>query len=177
MFDKEAFIADCRAALDGDHASRNMREVVARAVSDPAALMRVLGEPTKGALDVLYRSPEMTVINLLWPVGQIVMPHNHELSAVIGVYAGREDNILWRRLPEDADGRIEAAGAKTLGEKDTLCLGADVIHSVVNPVPRVTGAIHVYSGDFFAVPRSEWNPDSLHERPYDMERVLRMFAR
>jgi predicted metal-dependent enzyme (double-stranded beta helix superfamily) len=96
---------------------------------------------------------------------------------VIGVYTGREDNILWRRLPDDANGTVEAAGAKTLGETDTIAFGADVIHSVVNPVPRLTGAIHVYGGDFFGVSRSEWDPESLHEKPYDMEKVLRMFAR
>lgn len=177
MFGKEQFIADCRAALHGEQAPRNVREVVARAVSDPAALMRGLGEPQKGAVDILHRSPELTIINVIWPVGQIVMPHNHALWAVIGVYTGREDNILWRRLPEDANGQVEAAGAKTLGATDTIAFGADVIHSVVNPVPRVTGAIHVYGGDFFGVSRSEWDPESLREKPYDMEKVLRMFAR
>jgi predicted metal-dependent enzyme (double-stranded beta helix superfamily) len=177
MFDREQFIADCRAALDGDHASRNVREVVARAVSEPNEVLRGLGEPQKGGFDVLHRSPELTILNVLWPVGQIVMPHNHALWAVIGVYTGREDNILWRRLPDEANGMVEAAGAKTLGATDAIAFGADVIHSVVNPVPRVTGAIHVYGGDFFAVSRSEWDPDSLHEKPYDMEKVLRMFAR
>jgi predicted metal-dependent enzyme (double-stranded beta helix superfamily) len=72
------------------------------------------------------------------------MPHNHGLRAVIGVYTGREDNILWRRLPDDTNGRVEAAGAKTLGAADTIAFGADVIHSVVNPIPRVTGAIHLW---------------------------------
>jgi predicted metal-dependent enzyme (double-stranded beta helix superfamily) len=177
MFDKEQFIADCRAALDGDRASRNVREVVAHAVSEPHATLRGLGEPQNGGFDVLHRSPELTILNVRWPVGQIVMPHNHALWAVIGVYTGREDNILWRRLPDDANGQVEAAGAKTLGTSDTIAFGADVIHSVVNPIPRVTGAIHVYGGDFFAVSRSEWDPDSLHEKPYDMEKVLRMFAR
>lgn len=177
MFDREQFIADCRGALDGERSSRNVREVVARAVSDPASVMRDLGEPTNGGYDLLLRSGDLTVINVLWPVGQIVMPHNHALWAVIGVYRGREDNILWRRLPEEADGGVEAAGAKTLGTGDTIDFGADVIHSVVNPVPRVTGAIHVYGGDFFAVSRSEWDPDSLREKPYDMEKILRMFAR
>ncbi len=177
MFDKEQFIADCRAALDGDRSARNVRDVVARAVSDPAGMMRGLGEPTKGGYDVLLRSDELTIISVLWPVGQIVMPHNHGLWAVIGVYTGREDNILWRRLPDEANGAVEAAGAKTLGAGDTITFGADVIHSVVNPVPRVTAAIHVYGGDFFAVSRSEWDPDSLHEKPYDMEKILRMFAR
>jgi hypothetical protein len=35
----------------------------------------------------------------------------------------------------------------------------------------------VYGGDFFSVPRSEWDPDSLHERPYDLQKLLRMFAK
>lgn len=177
MFDREQFIVDCRAALDGDRSSRNVREIVAHAVADPASMIRDLGEPAKGGFDVLLRSDELTILNVLWPVGQIVMPHNHALWAVIGVYTGREDNILWRRLPDEANGAVEAAGAKTLGTGDTIAFGADVIHSVVNPVPRVSGAIHVYGGDFFAVSRSEWDPDSLREKPYDMEKILRMFAR
>jgi predicted metal-dependent enzyme (double-stranded beta helix superfamily) len=41
-----------------------------------------------------------------------VMPHNHEMWAVIGIYTGREDNILWRRLPADVHGRIEALAPK-----------------------------------------------------------------
>jgi len=176
MFDQEQFIADCRAALDGERAARNVREVVARAVSDPSAVMRGLGEPKQGGIDALYRSPDLTIINVLWQPNMVIMPHNHELWAVIGIYSGREDNILWRRLPDEADGKIEAAGAKSLSDKDTLVLGPDVIHSVVNPIPRVTGAIHVYGGDFFGVQRSEWDPESLREKPYDMEKILRMFA-
>jgi predicted metal-dependent enzyme (double-stranded beta helix superfamily) len=177
MFDKEQFVSDCRNALDGDRASRNVRDIVARAVADPAEIARSLGTPSIGGLNVLHRSAELTVLNVVWPAGMIIMPHNHALWAVIGVYSGREDNILWRRLPEDANGRVEAAGAKTLAPGDTIAFGADVIHSVVNPLSRMTGAIHVYGGDFFDVSRSEWDPESLCEKPYDMEKALRMFAR
>ncbi len=74
------------------------------------------------------------------------MPHNHNMWATIGVYGGREDNIFWRRLPDDAEGRIEAAGAKSLGR-----------------------------GDFFATERSEWDPESLEERPYDIEKNVKYF--
>lgn len=176
MFDLEQFVADCRTALDGEQAARNVREVVARAVSDPSGLMRGLGEPKQGGIHALHRSPELTIINVLWQPSMIVMPHNHALWAVIGVYSGREDNILWRRLPDETDGKIEAAGAKSLSERDAVAFGPDVIHSVVNPIPRVTAAIHVYGGDFFGVQRSEWDPASLNEKPYDMEKVLRMFA-
>lgn len=104
-----------------------------------------------------------------------IMPHNHEMWAVIGVYTGREDNIFWRRLPDEARGKIEAAGARSLAEKDAVPFGPDIIHSVTNPVSRLTGAIHIYGGDFFATPRSEWDPETLQERPYDVDKALRMF--
>jgi predicted metal-dependent enzyme (double-stranded beta helix superfamily) len=176
MFDKEQLISDCHGALQGDRASRNVREIVARAVADSASVIRSLGEPKQGGLDVLYRSPELTVLNVLWAARRIVMPHNHNMWAVIGVYNGREDNILWRQLPEGANARVEAAGAKTLGAGDTVAFGADVIHSVVNPLERITGAIHVYGGDFFRPDRMEWDPESLQERLWDPEKALQRLA-
>jgi predicted metal-dependent enzyme (double-stranded beta helix superfamily) len=166
MFDKEQFIADC-------HAARDVREVVARAVADPARLMKALGEPKQGGLETLYRSSELMILNVLCRPELIVRPHNHNMWAVIGVYTGREDNILWRRLPDEADGRVEAAGAKALVESETIAFGPDVIHSLINPLPRMSGAIHVYGGDLFGVQRSEWDPQSLCEVPHDMEKLLR----
>ena len=57
-----------------------------------------------------------------------------------------------------------------------VALGRDIIHTVTNPLSRLTGAIHVYGGDFFAVSRSEWDPENLLERRYDAERAMRLFA-
>jgi len=48
---------------------------------------------------------------------------------------------------------------------------------VTNPIPRLTGAIHVYGGDFFATARSEWDPETLCEGPYDLAKNLRLFER
>ena len=176
MFDKDQFIADCHAALSGDRASRNVREVVARAVSDPAQVIKGLGELKPGGIESIHRSPELTIINVFWPPNMVIMPHNHSMWAVIGVYGGREDNMLWRRLPDDADGKIEAAGAIALSTKDAQVFGPDVIHSVVNPLARLTGAIHIYGGDFFAIERSEWDDETLSEQPYDQEKTRALFA-
>jgi predicted metal-dependent enzyme (double-stranded beta helix superfamily) len=82
------------------------------------------------------------------------LPHNHGMWAVIGIYTGREDNIFWRR-PVLSTGRIEAAGARALSEREAVPLGPEIIHSVINPIKRLTGAIHAYGGDFFAISRSE----------------------
>ena len=41
--------------------------------------------------------------------------------------------------------------------------------------PRMTGAIHIYGGDFFAVPRSEWDSETLRERPMDIGALQKRF--
>jgi predicted metal-dependent enzyme (double-stranded beta helix superfamily) len=175
MFDLERFTAECRAAVAGGAALQAVREVAARAVETPGAVLEALGEPTRAGVQTLHRSAELTILNVIWGPQMTVMPHNHNMWAVIAVYTGREDNILWRRVGDDPSGRIEAAGAKALRQRDALPLGRDIIHSVTNPIGRLTGAIHVYGGDFFAVPRSEWDPERLVEQPGDVRRTLQLF--
>jgi len=175
MFDLDRFTADCLDAVRADSSHKSVREIVAGAVGEPAAVIAALGEPKRGEVTGLYRSDELTILNVVWPAKMTIMPHNHLMWAVIGVYTGREDNIFWRRVPGAGGGRIEAAGAKSLGERDAEPLGRDIIHSVTNPVSRLTGAIHVYGGDFFAVSRSEWDPENLHEGRYDLAKNMRLF--
>ena len=55
-------------------------------------------------------------------------------------------------------------------------LGDDTIHSVANPGGQLTGAIHVYGGDFVHRPRSQWGPGPEEERPYDIDDAHRQFA-
>jgi predicted metal-dependent enzyme (double-stranded beta helix superfamily) len=150
MFDVDRFVVDCRnaAATNGLPA---VLDVVAGAVSTPGAILQALGEPRSAGAHVLHRSPELTVFNLIWGPRMCQLPHNHGMWAVIGIYRGREDNIFWRRAADARGTRIETAGGKALSEREAVALEREVIHSVVNPIKRLTGAIHVYGGDFYAV--------------------------
>jgi predicted metal-dependent enzyme (double-stranded beta helix superfamily) len=175
MFDLDRFIEDCREAVRQDASHRAAREVLARANAAPAAILAALGEPTRAGVTPLYKSETLTILNVVWGRRMTIMPHDHRMWAVIGVYTGREDNIFWRRLPDSPEGLIEAAGAKSLGERCAEPLGRDVIHSVTNPLGRLIAAIHVYGGDFYGVQRSDWDPENLREREYDFALHLRMF--
>src|SRR5215468_11008594 len=125
MFSIEQLIADCRAALAADKSHKYVNEVVTRAVSEPAAVLRALGEPERAGLHPLYRSEELTILNVVWGPMMTIAPHNHNrIWAVIGIYTGREDNIFWRRVP---GGKVEAAGAKSLCEKEAVPLGSEII--------------------------------------------------
>jgi len=175
LFDLDQFKTDCSAAVGETAAVQAIREIVARAVADPGAVQKAITEPHRAEVQILHRSADLTILNVVWGPRMTVMPHNHNMWAVIGIYTGREDNILWRRVPDDPGGRIEAAGAKAISERDAFPLGRDIIHSVTNPIGRLTGAIHVYGGDFFGAPRSEWDPERLVELPYDVQKNLQLF--
>ena len=172
MFEIEQLIADCKLALREDKSSKTMREIVSKAVSNPSALMAAIGEPEHASVNKLYHSAELTILNLVWGPHMTLQPHNHNMWAVIGIYTGAEDNIFWRNTGDT----IEPAGARALRTGDVTPLGKDIIHSVTNPIPRLTGALHIYAGDFFEEPRSEWDPQTLNEQPYDAEKTVRLFA-
>jgi predicted metal-dependent enzyme (double-stranded beta helix superfamily) len=174
-FDVARFVDDCRTAAAQATPERAIQELVARVVCEPGALLRGLGEPKRAEIQKLHHGPELTVLNVVWAPGMTIMPHDHRMWAVIGIYGGREDNVFWRRIRDQAGGKIEAAGARTLADKDAIPLGRDIIHSVTNPLPRFSCALHVYGGDFFGVARSEWDPTTLLEQPYDVQKALRMF--
>ena len=175
MFDLDCFVSDCCTALKHEPSQQWVREVVARAVSDPTAILKTVGEPSRAGMQILHRSNELTVLNVIWGPWMTLLPHNHQMWAVIGIYTGREDNIFWHRVPGREDGKVEPTGARALAVRDAEPLGRDIIHSVTNPIPRLTGALHVYGGDFFGVPRSEWDAESLLEQPSDGAKMSRRF--
>jgi predicted metal-dependent enzyme (double-stranded beta helix superfamily) len=172
----DQLIADCRAALADRAPTKVVREIIARTVADRSALEKMIGTPERGGVQSIHASPDLTILNVIWAPYMTIKPHNHNMWAVIGVYGGREDNIFWRRIKDDPDGRIEAAGAKSIGVAEVRSLGDDIIHSVTNPTTKLTGAIHVYGGDFFEMHRNEWDPESLTVRPYDLEGNMQLFV-
>lgn len=172
MFDREQFIADLRGAL-AERSRKAMVEIVGRAVSDPAAIVRELGEPDKAGVQILHQTPELTVLTLAWAPKQVTLPHDHRMAAVIGMYGGREDNMFWRRLSDAQTFQIEPAGGEALGVGNVTLLGRDIVHSVVNPLDKISAAIHVYDGDLLAAPRSMWDAETLVEKPYDLDTVTK----
>lgn len=171
--DIDRFVADCVAANKETEPQAAVNEVLARAVSTPDSVLAALGDPDKAGLNVLLSSPSLTIFAATWTPQMNLMPHDHLMWANIGIYAGREDNIFWRR----ASGKIEAFGANALFVRDTAMLPEDAVHSVTNPLQRFTGGIHVYGGDFFDTKRSKWNPESLEEEPSDGAVIRGIFER
>ena len=174
MFDLDAFIADCRAAVAEAEPRGAIKEVLQRALADPDAVIDAL-QPKVGGLTVLHGAPDLTVLHVVWAPRMRIFPHDHRMWAAIGIYAGQEDNAFYRRVGKAPTGLVESGG-KELVTGDVALLGADTVHAVTNPKDRLTGAIHVYGGDFVNQPRSQWGPGKVEERPYDMDEAVRRFT-
>lgn len=175
MFDVESFVEECKTAVETTNSDPlAIRDIVGRAVSDPSAVLAGLGEPNQAGFHTLHQSEDLTILNFAWAPLMSLLPHDHnDIWAVIGLYSGREDNIFWRRNDEQT---IEASGADALCSGDVSVLGKNVIHSVLNPVRRMTLALHVYGGDFFSDGRREWDPEDLSERPFDIDASRALFS-
>jgi len=170
-FDLERFLDDVKRARAEADSQRAVESVLQRAVSDPRALLGALGEPKEAGIHTLLHADDLTILNVVWAPWMVLLPHEHAMWASIGVYTGREDNILWERRGL----QIAAKSAAALSEKQVFGLSGDAIHSVTNPIQRLTGALHIYGGDFFRTPRSEWDPETLRERPFDVEAARQLF--
>lgn len=170
MFGVDAFLAGCEAALDEDQPALAVKELLVRAVAEPDQVDSALGASERGGYRSLHRSSALTVLQFVWPPGVKLFPHDHQMWAAIGIYGGREDNRFFRRATHG----IKPSGGKELETGDVVLLGADVIHGVANPGRDYTAAIHIYGGDFFAQPRSQWDPATLRESPFDAEAVQRL---
>ena len=175
VFDLDCLIVDCKTAMTSGGAQKAIRELLREAVAEPRHVLRALGEPAKAGIELLHRSDELTIINVVWGPNMTAMPHNHHMWAVIGMYGGREDNIFWRTLPEDARWPLEAAGTQALMPGDVCPLGQDIIHSVTNPLGKMSCGIHIYGGDFVTQQREQWDEETLRVRPYDPAEARRRF--
>jgi predicted metal-dependent enzyme (double-stranded beta helix superfamily) len=174
MFDLDEFLTRCRAALGETEPRRAIREELDRALAAPGEVADSFA-PEEAGFTLLHHADDLTVLHVVWAPGMAIYPHDHRMWAAIGIYTGAEDNTFYRRSGR-GEPTLTGSGGKQLATGDTILLGEDTIHGVSNPRDQLTGAIHIYGGDFVNQPRSQWGPGPLEERPYEIEDARRQFA-
>lgn len=168
--DLDQLVIDCKAAVREAHPQAAVREVLQRALSRPSDLLDALPAPKQSSL-VVHVDDELTIMQVVNEPGFVYLPHDHGLWSACAFYAGRERNTFYRRTPHG----LEKASGKEYGEGDAVVMGKDVIHSIENPLKTNNAALHVFAGNEFAVPHSQWDIETLEEQPFSSEYAMTLY--
>ena len=79
MFDVEEFVASCQGALKEHTPELAVKELLSEAIARPGEIEAALGTPEDGGITTLLRSDELTIVNVIWPPGMAIYPHDHQL--------------------------------------------------------------------------------------------------
>jgi len=111
----------------------------------------------------LYRAEDLCLFSLVIPAGAETPVHDHLAWGLIGVYRGRQDETVYRRLDDGNDetrADLEVARRQTMetGEFYALLPPRDDIHFVktVSEVPSVS--LHLLANDTACVWRHRFDP-------------------
>lgn len=169
-FEWDWLIERCVDALEESDPVAAVADLIAATVAHPQRLASTVSPPLDPADDgVAYRSDDLLIVNVVFPRGFATGIHDHRIPAVIGAWAGHEDNLLYRRRPSG----VEYVGGRRLQPGEVLTLDEDAVHDVHARGSGWCGAIHVYLGDLDAQTRSEWPTIDGLERPCDADAMER----
>jgi predicted metal-dependent enzyme (double-stranded beta helix superfamily) len=115
----------------------------------------------------LYRAENgsLCLFSLVVPAGAATPVHDHLAWGLVGIYRGRQDETVYRRLDDGADpaqARLEVSKRQQLGPGQFYALlpPADDIHyvSTISDTPSIS--IHLLANDTACVWRHRFEPDT-----------------
>jgi len=113
----------------------------------------------------LYRAEDQSLclFSLVVPVGAATPVHDHLAWGLVGIYRGRQDETVYRRLDdgsEPARAQLEVSKRQQLarGEFYTLLPPADDIHYVTTISDTPSISIHLLANDTACVWRHKFEP-------------------
>ncbi len=166
----DRFVGELRGLLAGAGSHEEIvvtsgSALLGELVSDASWLPRnfTLPDPDHFKQHMLYRSREgdLTILCVVWGVGQHALPHDHTVWGLVGQLIGAERT---RTYAEPLDGGpLKVLSDTTLlpGQTSALSPRLGDIHSVENVADGVSVSIHVYGGDLegLAARRRRFDPD------------------
>jgi len=160
-FNLNRFIDACLEGASDATPTESVRQLLQAAVGDPS--LGAAMPATQQDETLLHASAGLTIYSLRLTPRIHYPPHDHRMTAVIGLYEGVETNYFYRREGP----RLSRATVSVSRAPEVVVLPPDAIHSVANPGRIYSRAIHVYFGPLTQVTRSVWAVDGTQERPFD----------
>jgi predicted metal-dependent enzyme (double-stranded beta helix superfamily) len=168
MFDPTSFVQFCKDACEQSNPWTLIHAELLKIVANPGDIAR----PPEGDRQAwrLHRSPTLTILHTTYPPSLKAMPHNHGTWAVVSVYQGQEDYVVYER----AGGGLRPITTNSIRAGDAVILAENTIHDLSTSAAQPTCSIHVYGADLFdAQHRSMWAPPAFVETKFNESEFIR----
>jgi predicted metal-dependent enzyme (double-stranded beta helix superfamily) len=163
-YSHDAFVEAARIAAASGNPTAAIRGLLAETLADPAAVAAALPPQDEDEI-ILFEDETVSVWSSRFQPHVIMPPHEHRMTAHIGVIFGVEKELLFRR----ENGRLIHVSDKAVRPREVLSLGPDAIHAVTAAGNAPSHALHVYTGALSAVERSLFDWETGDPVPFTME--------
>lgn len=149
-FNVQELVQELRGVAVESDAAKLVRAILQQTVADPDKIIDGMPEFEEDDV-ILFEDNTISIWHSRFMPGITVPPHDHQMSAVIGVYIGAERNDLYENDPA---GGIRKSGTVEVSAGDVFSIGPSAIHGVTCASTEPCCAFHVYLGNLTEVERS-----------------------
>lgn len=122
---------------------------------------------------ILFENDTVSIWFCRFAPGQSVPPHDHRMSATIGVFRGIERNDVFARTET---GILQASEQIEVRAGEVISLSSEVIHGVTCVSDTASEAVHVYLGPLSKIDRSLFDIEKNEELAFTDEAYDRLKA-
>ena len=149
-FDLDEFIVCMRKAAKAPSPAKAVRAEMDRYFEHPEAVRLAMPKIDTDE-EVLYEDESISLFYCRFRPGYTIPPHDHQTSAVIGIYDGQERNNFFSTA---GDNFITKSKSVDMQAGDVLSLGPHAIHTVECTGSTPSRAIHVYLAPLSRIERN-----------------------
>ncbi len=150
FFNLDEFVETLKAIRHDPESLMRVMHIMDKVFNDPHSIRD--GMPSfKKDETTLFEDDRISIWHCRFNPGTPIPPHDHQMSAIIGLYAGVERNSFYK---VDHQEKLSSSGYTDIRPGHILKIAPSAIHSVECISEEPSCGIHVYLGPLTKVDRS-----------------------
>lgn len=149
-FDLDVLVEELKSASKSADPKYEVKAIMERVFSDPDAIRHHIPHFEEDEIN-LYEDDAISVWVCRFMPGAPIPPHDHQMPAMIGLYAGVERNRFFKL---ETESKITETGHVDLNPGEILNIAPTAIHAVECVSDEPSCGIHVYFGPLQTIDRS-----------------------
>ncbi|MDC1213347.1 hypothetical protein N8000_02570 [Rhodospirillales bacterium] len=149
-FNLDELVETIKVARREEDPVTRIKFIMDEAFKEPAAILAGMPSFEKDET-TLFEDDRISIWNCRFNPGTPIPPHDHQMSAIIGIYAGIERNCFYKLQTPD---KLSSSGHTDMEPGRVLKIAPTAIHSVECISEEPSCGIHVYFGPLTKIDRS-----------------------